>query len=193
MLPSFLQSAIYSCPRRTSQFLESVSVSTTQTIMTLAKTHNKSQNFLPFSPSGVVSDSLRICYTGLPVIYGCCSQWFMCHHSYSSILPQWWAPNYVGEIRAWSHTSRVYLVSTSCLPRVHLVSTSCPPRVRLVSASCPPRVRLVSASCPPRVHLVSTSCPPRVYLVSTSCLPYLYFMSTLDITHMIKCIRLSPP
>ena len=157
--------------------------------MTLAKTHNKSQNFLPFSPSGVVSDSLRICYTGLPVIYGCCSQWFLCHHSYSSILPQWWAPNYVGEIRAWSHTSRVY----PCLPRVYLMSTSCLPHVRLVSTSCLPRVRLVSASCPPRVCLVSASCLPRVYLISTSCLPYLYFMSTLDITHMIKCIRLSPP
>ena len=61
VLPSSLQSAIYSCPRRTSRFLESVA--TTRTTPTLAY---KSRSFLPFSLSGAVSDTLRIYYTGLP-------------------------------------------------------------------------------------------------------------------------------
>ena len=57
VLPSSLQSAIYSCLRRTSRFLESVA--TTRTTMTLAYNTQKSRNFLPFSLSGTMSDTLR--------------------------------------------------------------------------------------------------------------------------------------
>ena len=67
VLPSSLQSAIYSCPRRTSRFLESVAK--TRTTTTLAY---KSRSFLPFSLSGAVSDTLRIYYTGLP-----CNLWLL--------------------------------------------------------------------------------------------------------------------
>ena len=62
MLPSSLLSHyIVSCPCRTRRFLEAVA--TTRTTTTLA-IQNRA-NFLPFSPSGVVSDALKIYYTGL--------------------------------------------------------------------------------------------------------------------------------
>ena len=144
MLPSFLQSAIYSCPRRTSQFLESVSVSTTQTIMTLNKTHNKSQNFLPFSPSGVVR---LTCWESATPVYlwftaavasGFCAIIATQVSCLNDELQTMWARFVHGPTQ---------VVSTSCLPRVHLVSTSCPPRVHLVSTSCLPHVYLISTSC----------------------------------------------
>lgn len=61
-----LQPVIYS-PRRTSWFLESVS--TTRTMTTLAYNTQQFTNFFPFSPSGAVSDTLRIYYTSLPRVY----------------------------------------------------------------------------------------------------------------------------
>ena len=52
VLPSSLQSAIYSCPRRTSRFLESVSITGSITMLT----YNTQQitKFLTFSQSGAV-------------------------------------------------------------------------------------------------------------------------------------------
>ena len=60
VLPSSLQSAIYSCPHRTSPFLEPVA--TTQTTMMLAY---NTQQILLFSLSGAVFDTLRSYHTGL--------------------------------------------------------------------------------------------------------------------------------
>ena len=62
VLPSSLQSVIYCCPCRTSPFLESMAATwTTATLI-----------FLPFSPSGAMSDTLRINCTGLA-----CDLWLM--------------------------------------------------------------------------------------------------------------------
>ena len=73
VLPSSLQSVIYSCPHRTSPFLESMAATWTTAML----------NFLPFSLSGAVSDTLRVYYTGLACDYGYCSQQFSCHCSYA--------------------------------------------------------------------------------------------------------------
>ena len=78
VLPLSLQSVIYgSFPHRISRFLESVA--TTQTIMTLAYNTQQSQNFLSFSPSAACL-TLKIYL----VIYGCCSQQFLCLCNYTS-------------------------------------------------------------------------------------------------------------
>ena len=53
VLPSSLQSAIYSCPRRTSPFLESVA--TTQTTTTLAYNTQQITKFLAISARQVTS------------------------------------------------------------------------------------------------------------------------------------------
>ena len=67
----------YSCPRRTSR-IRGVNSNNE------ASLHNKSLSLLPFSPSGAVSDTLRTHYTTVYlVIYGCRSQWFLCHRSYA--------------------------------------------------------------------------------------------------------------
>ena len=67
----------YNCPHRASQFLDSVS--TTWSIVTLAYNTQQSQNFLPLTSSAAVSNTLRIYYISLLVIYGCCSQQFLCN------------------------------------------------------------------------------------------------------------------
>ena len=66
VLPLSLQSASYSCPRRTSQFLEAVV--TTRTTTTLA--YNTTNHEISTTPVYLV-------------IYGCCSQQFLCHRSYT--------------------------------------------------------------------------------------------------------------
>ena len=62
VLPSSFQSAIYSCPRRTSQFLESGA--TTRTTTTLAY---KSRSSCHSACLVALSDTLRIYYTGVTV------------------------------------------------------------------------------------------------------------------------------
>ena len=82
MLPLSLQSVlIYNCPCRTSRFLEAVA--TTQTTMTLPYNTQQSQNFLPFSPSGAMSDALRSTTLVYLAICNCCSQRLLCHRSYA--------------------------------------------------------------------------------------------------------------
>ena len=56
VLPSSLQSAIYSCPRRTSRFLESVAK--TRTTTTLVYNTQQITKFLAIQPSGAMSDTL---------------------------------------------------------------------------------------------------------------------------------------
>ena len=56
------QRRIAGCPRRTSWFLESVSNNNNAT----HAQQTPAQSLLPFSPSGAVSDTLKICYTSMP-------------------------------------------------------------------------------------------------------------------------------
>ena len=81
VLPSSLQSVIYSCPRRTSRFLESVA--TTRTTTTLAW-HTTNREISCHSAHQVPCLTLRESTTPVYLaIYGCCSQQFLCHRSYA--------------------------------------------------------------------------------------------------------------
>ena len=102
-LPLFM---IHSCPWRTSRFLESVS-----TILT--KTSNKSQNFLPFSPSGAVSDTLKICST-LQFTTAVASEFCTIVATCALLLIMSSKLHVCGQNFVHAHTqlSRVYLVST---------------------------------------------------------------------------------
>ena len=97
VLPSSLQSVLYSCPRRTS-FLEDVA--TTRTATTPAYNTTNHDDFLPFSLSGAVSDALTIDYTGLP-----CNLWLLvfvasgfCAIIATHVLALIMSLNYVGGI-----------------------------------------------------------------------------------------------
>ena len=75
-----LQSAIYSCPRRPSWFLESVA--TTRTTTTLAYNTQVSCHSAHLVPCLTPWESTTPVYLA---IYGCCRQQFLCHHSYTCI------------------------------------------------------------------------------------------------------------
>ena len=79
VLLSSLQSAIYSCTHRTSEFLESVV--TTRTITTLAYSKQQITKFLIIQLVRCpVWHSENLLHHS---IYGHCSQWFLCHRSYT--------------------------------------------------------------------------------------------------------------
>ena len=78
VLSSSLQSAIYSCPHRTGRVSVDNSVNNDASLQHMTK----SQNFLPFCPSSAMTDALLQVYMYL-AIYSCCSQWFLCYHSYT--------------------------------------------------------------------------------------------------------------
>ena len=61
-----LQSALYSCPRRTSRFLEAVVITRTTTTLPYNTKNHKISCHSSISPSSAMSDALRIYYTGLP-------------------------------------------------------------------------------------------------------------------------------
>ena len=80
MLPLSLQLVIYSCPHRTSQFLESVATTWT---MTLAYSTEEIMNYLPICQS-VPCLYMSLWESSSPVYlvtYGCCSQLFLCHRT----------------------------------------------------------------------------------------------------------------
>ena len=108
VLPSSLQSVIYSYPRRTSRFLESVA--TTRTTVAY-----KSRSFLPFNLSGAMSDTLRISnYTGLPCnlwLYDCCRQQFLSSLA-TCVLALITSSEQRGRDFESAHTQSCYLVST---------------------------------------------------------------------------------
>ena len=95
VLPLSLQS--YSCPSRTSQFLEAVA--TTRTTMTLA--YKTTTQEISCHSARQVLYLMLFEYT-TPVylaIYGYCSQRFLCHCSYTcSLLTSIMSSNYVGGI-----------------------------------------------------------------------------------------------
>ena len=112
MLPLSLQSALYSCPRRTSRFLEAVA--TTRTTMTLSMTlasnttnHEISCHSARQVPCQMFWESTTPVYLA---IYGCCSQPFLCHRStcldHELELCGW------DSVHAYTQLSRVYLAST---------------------------------------------------------------------------------
>ena len=117
VLPLFLQSALYSCPRRTSRFLEAVA--TTRTTTTLAyntTTHEISCHSARQVPYLMLLESTTPVYLA---IYGCCSQRFLCHGSYTCTcldhelkLCGW------DFVHAHVQLSRVYLASTLDVTRV---------------------------------------------------------------------------
>ena len=80
--PSSLLSAKYSCPCKTSRFLESVL--TTQSIMMLAykQSHNTQQITLPFILSGAMSDTVRSYYIHKSTFFLQFMTIVLCHHSY---------------------------------------------------------------------------------------------------------------
>ena len=123
VLPSSLQSAIYSCnwPHNQS-FLESMQ--TNWSTVTLAYNTQQITKFLPYSPSGAVSYTLRIYYTSPP-----CNLWLL------------W-PVVFGAIELASITNSKLRGRTFV-----------------------------------RAHVQSS---------------HVYLTSILDVTHMIKCTRLSP-
>ena len=111
LLPLSLQSALYSCPRRTSRFLEAVA--TTWTTMTLAY---NTTNYEISCHSVRQVLCLMLWESTTPVyfaIYGCCSQRFLCHRSYGcTCLDHELELCGPDSVRAHAQLSRVYLVST---------------------------------------------------------------------------------
>ena len=111
MLPFSLQSALYSCPRRTSRFPEAVA--TTRTTMTLAyntTTHEISCHSAHQVPYLMLLESTTLVYLA---IYSCCSQRFLCHGSYTCTCLDH-ELKLCGRDSVCAHTqlSRVYLAST---------------------------------------------------------------------------------
>ena len=111
VLPLSLQSAIYSCPRRTSPFLEAVATTWTTTTLAYNTTnHEISWHSACQVPRLMLWESTTPVYLAM---YGCCSQWFLCHRSYVctglnhelDICGQ-------DSVRAHAQLSRVYLTST---------------------------------------------------------------------------------
>ena len=112
VLPLSLQSALYSCSRGSSQFLEAVAI--TRTTMTLSTTlaSNTTNHKISYHSARQVP-CLMFWESTTPVylaIYGCCSQQFLCYRSYtctSSIELCGW-----DSVHAHTQSSRVYLAST---------------------------------------------------------------------------------
>ena len=111
MLPSSLLSHyIVSCPCRTRRFLEAVA--TTRTTTTLA-IQNRA-NFLPFSPSGVVSDALSINLLHWSTLrFTAAIASGFCTILAMRVLASITSSNYVGRIPACPCAIK------SCLPRVY--------------------------------------------------------------------------
>ena len=111
VLPLSLQSASYSCPRRTSRFIEAVAITrTTTTLAYNTKNHEISCNSARQVPCLMFWESTTLVYLA---IYGCCSQRFLCHRSYACTcldheleLCGW------DSMHAHAQSSRVYLAST---------------------------------------------------------------------------------
>ena len=81
VLPLCLHSALYSCPCRTSRFLEAVATTWTTTTLAYNTTnHEISCDSARQVPCLMLWESTTSIYLA---IYSCCSQQFLCHRSYA--------------------------------------------------------------------------------------------------------------
>ena len=110
LLPLSLQSAMYSCPHRTSQFLESVETTRTTTLA-----YNTQQTEISFSQSGAIFDTENLLHQSTLWFTAVVASSFKFVPLYLHMyLPQSRALNYGGGVPCVS--MRNLVVSTLCLP-----------------------------------------------------------------------------
>ena len=105
------QSALYSCPRRTSRFLEAVATTRTTTTLAYNTTNHKiSCHSARQVPYLMLLESTTPVYLA---IYDCCSQRFLCRRSYTcTCLDHELKLCGRDSVHAHAQVSRVYLAST---------------------------------------------------------------------------------
>ena len=111
VLPLSLQSVLYSCPRRTSQFLEAVATTWTTTTLAYNTTnHEISCDSARQVPCLMLWESTTPVYLA---IYGCCSQRILSHHSYTcTCLDHKLKLCGRDSVHAHAQSSHVYFAST---------------------------------------------------------------------------------
>ena len=111
------QRYIYSCPRRTSRFLEAMAITrTTTTLAYNTTTHEISCHSAHQVPYLMLLESTTLVYL---VIYGCCSQRLLCHRTYTcTCLAHELKLCGLDSVRAHAQLSCVYPASTLDIPHV---------------------------------------------------------------------------